>query len=243
MIPGAWIPYDGPPKPAPTNNCPNTRSKAQQPPFLSIPERQQALARIPETKVEIQRSLGVDYKTFARLDRVLDSCLKLCLDGYRISSECGDIATFSDLVVPGMARCHVISSRRYFPAGDRGFEWAVQCVESWCRIIIQAQTARHIPDTRAEIQRDLNIDDRTFARLENGLRESLSSFRLEAGVGITRILHKDLIRVIAQQCISANPQIFSPFDVPWARACVESWCRLIHSDGRSQARAPPHIQW
>ena len=233
----------GPPKPPPTNKCPNTRSKAQQPPFLSIPERQQALARIPETKVEIQRSLGVDYKTFVRLDRDLDTVLKAFRDSYRISSGCDDIAAWADAVIPDIAKCLILSNSRYFPAGDRGFEWAVQCVESWCRIIIQAKTARHIPDTRAEIQRDLNIDDRTFARLENGLRESLSSFRLKAGVGITRVLHKDLIRVIAQQCISANPRIFSPFDVPWARACVESWCRLIHSDGRSQARAPPHIQW
>ena len=228
----------GPPKPPPTNKCPNTRSKAQQPPFLSIPERQQALARIPETKAEIQRSLGVDYKTFVRLERQLESCLKIFRHAYRISSGCDDIAAFSDEIIPDIAKLYVKSNRSYFPPppkdGSTSWLWPEQCVQSWCKIIMQAAEATdHIPDTRAEIQRDLNIDDGTFARLENGLRHSLRRFRLEVMVGTTRVVHKDLIRIIAQQCIGANPQIFSPFDVSWARACVESWCRLIHRDGRS----------
>jgi hypothetical protein len=249
MIPVAWIPYDGPPKPAPTNDCPGlAKRKAPQPPCLSIPERQQALARIPETKAEIQRSLGVDYKTFVRLDRDLDATLKRFRHAYRISSGCDDIAAWADAVIPNIAQILIRSNLRYFPSppddGSTSWLWPEQCVQSWCRIIMQAAEAtEHIPDTRAEIQRDLNIDDGTFARLENGLRHSLRRFRLEVTVGITRVLHRDLIRIIAQQCIGANPQIFSVFDVSWARACVESWCRLIHRDGRSQAGPPPHTPW
>jgi hypothetical protein len=183
MIPVAWIPYDGPPKPAPTNDCPSlAKRKAPQPPCLSIPERQQALARIPETKAEIQRSLRVDYKTFVRLDRNLDNVLKLSRYSYRISSGCDDIAAFSDEIIPDIAKCYVKTNlHTYFPPppkdGSTSWLWPGQCVQSWCKIIMQAAEATdHIPDTRAEIQRDLNIDDGTFARLENGLRHSLRRF-------------------------------------------------------------------